>query len=47
MDDKTFVLDIEILLNNNTCLNLEMQVLNEGDWILLFLKSARSFMPTI
>ena len=32
MDDKTFVLDIEILLNNNTCLNLEMQVLNEGDW---------------
>ena len=33
IDDKTFVLDIEILLNNNTCLNLEMQVLNEGDWV--------------
>ncbi|MGN0336659.1 MAG: Rpn family recombination-promoting nuclease/putative transposase [Lachnospiraceae bacterium] len=33
IDDKTFVLDIEILLNNDTCLNLEMQVLNEGDWV--------------
>lgn len=33
IDDKTFYLDIEILLNSDTCLNLEMQVLNEGDWI--------------
>ena len=33
IDDKTFVLDIEVLLNNDTCLNLEMQVLNEGDWV--------------
>ena len=32
IDEKTFFLDIEILLNNNTHLNLEMQVLNEHDW---------------
>ncbi len=30
--DKTFILDIRILLNNNTLINLEMQVLNEKDW---------------
>ena len=32
IDEKTFFLDIEILLNNDTHLNLEMQVLNVGDW---------------
>ena len=32
IDDKTIVLDLNILLNNQKLLNLEMQVLNEGDW---------------
>jgi len=31
-DDKTFVLDINVLLNNNTLINLEMQVVNEHNW---------------
>lgn len=30
--EKAFVLDIKILLNNNTVLNIEMQVNNLGDW---------------
>lgn len=32
MDAKTFFLDIKILLNGNTLINMEMQVLNEGNW---------------
>lgn len=29
---KTFVLDINVVLNNNICLNLEMQVVNPSNW---------------
>ena len=32
MDDKTFVLDINVLLNNDTIINLEMQMQNERNW---------------
>lgn len=32
IDDKTFVLDINVLLNNNAYINLEMQVINEHNW---------------
>ena len=32
IDDKSFVLDIEILLNSNHILNLEMQVENQLNW---------------
>ena len=32
IDEKTIVLDLNILLNNGKIINLEMQVLNEGDW---------------
>lgn len=31
-DEKTFILDISILLNNQTHINLEMQVLDKHDW---------------
>lgn len=31
-DDKTFFLDIKVLLNSNTVINLEMQVINEHNW---------------
>ena len=31
-DDKTIVLDLNILLNNGKIINLEMQILNQGDW---------------
>ena len=31
-DDKEFILDIEINLNNDTLINLEMQVINEHNW---------------
>ena len=31
IDDKTFVLDIHVLLNDDTRLNLEMQVINRGN----------------
>lgn len=30
--DKEFILDIRVELNQNTIINLEMQVLNEGNW---------------
>lgn len=30
--EKNFHLDIKVCLNNNTIINMEMQVLNEGDW---------------
>ena len=30
--DKEFILDIKLILNNNTIVNLEMQVLNEHNW---------------
>lgn len=32
VDDKELILDIRVLLNNNTILNLEMQVANRHDW---------------
>ena len=32
IDNKNFILDIRVLLNNNTIINLEMQVSNHGDW---------------
>ncbi len=32
IDDKTFILDINVLLNSNTVINLEMQVLDLKDW---------------
>lgn len=31
-DDKTFILDIRVCLNNHTILNLEMQVVNQHNW---------------
>ena len=32
ISNKEFILDIQIFLNNNTYLNLELQVENEGNW---------------
>lgn len=32
IDDKTCILDLHIILNNNQIMNIEMQVLNCGDW---------------
>lgn len=32
IDDKTFMLDINVLLNNSSMINLEMQVVNEHNW---------------
>jgi predicted transposase/invertase (TIGR01784 family) len=32
INEKTFILDIHTLLNNNTSINLEMQVINNRDW---------------
>lgn len=32
IEDKDFVLDIMVLLNNSTIINLEMQVINEHNW---------------
>ena len=32
IDDKTFILDIHVLLNNSMIINLEMQVLDLKDW---------------
>ena len=32
IDEKTIVLDLNVLLNNGKIINLEMQVLNKGDW---------------
>jgi predicted transposase/invertase (TIGR01784 family) len=31
--DKDFILDIKIILNNNTVINIEMQLKNLGNWI--------------
>ena len=33
MDKKTIVFDVKIKLNNNTLINLEMQLLNEHNWV--------------
>lgn len=33
MGDKTFILDIKVILNNLTIINLEMQVINQCNWI--------------
>lgn len=33
IDNKEFWLDINVFLNNNTKINLEMQIVNEGNWI--------------
>ncbi len=30
--DKTFILDINVILNNDTIINLELQVINEDNW---------------
>jgi len=30
--DKTFILDINVILNNDTIINLELQVINQGNW---------------
>ena len=32
IDDKTFVLDIDVILNNSSLINLEMQMTNEHNW---------------
>ena len=32
IDDKYFFLDVKILMNNESLVNLEMQVLNEDNW---------------
>lgn len=32
IDDKTCILDVKILLNSTERINIELQVLNEGDW---------------
>lgn len=32
INNKNFILDIRVLLNNNMIINLEMQVSNHGDW---------------
>ena len=33
IDDKTVILDVKVLLNNNAILDLEMQVVNKGNWV--------------
>lgn len=33
INSKNFFLDIKVLLNDNTIINLEMQVINEHDWV--------------
>ena len=30
--DKTFILDINVILNNDIIINLELQIINEGNW---------------
>ncbi len=32
INHKEFILDVKVLMNENTILNLEMQVVNEGNW---------------
>ena len=32
IDEKTFILDVKVILNDNVVLNLEMQVINEYNW---------------
>lgn len=32
IDEKTFLLDVKVILNNNIVINLEMQVVNEHNW---------------
>ena len=32
IDEKTFILDVKIILNDNIVINLEMQVINEYNW---------------
>ena len=33
IDDKDFILDVKVMLNDNTIINLEMQVTNYSNWI--------------
>ena len=33
IDAKTFFLDINVLMNNNAILNIELQVINEHNWV--------------
>ena len=32
IDEKTFILDVKVILNNSIIINLEMQVINEYNW---------------
>ena len=32
IDDKTFFLDVSVILNDRTYINIEMQVINEHNW---------------
>ncbi len=32
IDDKTFILDVAVLLNNNTYINIELQIVDYGNW---------------
>ena len=32
IDAKTFILDVKVIMNEHTVINLEMQVINEQDW---------------
>ena len=32
ISEKTFFLDVKVLMNNSTIINLEMQILNIGNW---------------
>lgn len=33
VNDKTFILDIKVCMNNHTIINLELQVINEHNWV--------------
>jgi len=33
IDDKTFILDVKVLLNSKKIIDLEMQVINQHDWV--------------
>lgn len=33
IDEKTYILDIKVLLNDKTIIHLEMQVINQHDWL--------------
>ena len=33
IDNKTFFLDVRVMMNDHACINLEMQVVNEYNWV--------------